>query len=203
MKYDSLDDFLNLYSDIDMAEHHVLPLCAAENLASDFVKIPHSSFLQEKYVLGGVIEYLPDSNFHGSDKLFKIYTALQNQCRKAFNCKYADARTLSGLNAIITILMALFDIGDTILVTAPEYGGHSSIPVICNRLGLKTEFLPYDYNAKDFDYFAVNHIIEQKGVKGILIALSDMIEHPRLDRIKLNNTILIYSNISIISSFAL
>ena len=48
----SLDDFLEIYNNISMNELKTLPLCAAENISSDFVKIPHSTFLQEKYVFG-------------------------------------------------------------------------------------------------------------------------------------------------------
>ncbi len=198
----SLDDFLKIYNNINLNELKTLPLCAAENISSDFVKIPHSTFLQEKYVLGGVMKYLDVNNFHGSDKLFDIYITLQNECCKLFNCQYSDARTLSGLNAITTLLMALFNIGDTILITSPEYGGHSSMKIICERLGLKTIYLPYDYVAKDFDYLEINNIIYENNIKGILIALSDMIEHPQLYKINIKNTVLIYDATQILGLIA-
>ena len=185
MKYKELYDFLNIYKNISSYELHMLPLCAAENISSDFVKLPHSSFLQEKYILGGIMEYLQNDNFHGSLNLFDIYTTFQKQCNKMFNCVYSDARTLSGLNAITTVLMALFEIGDTLLITPPEYGGHSSMQIICDRLGLKTIFLPYDYDKKDFDYDQINLILNNEEIKGILVALSDMIEQPHLEKIKL------------------
>ncbi len=198
----SLDDFLKIYNNINLNELKTLPLCAAENISSDFVKIPHSTFLQEKYVLGGVMKYLEVNNFHGSDKLFDIYIALQSECCKLFNCKYSDARTLSGLNAITTLLMALFNIGDTILITSPEYGGHSSMKIICERLGLKTEYLPYDYSTKDFDYLEINNLISKNNIDGILIALSDMIEHPQLHKINIKNTTLIYDATQILGLIA-
>ena len=202
MKYKELYDFLNIYKNISSHEFHMLPLCAAENISSDFVKLPHSSFLQEKYILGGIMEYLQNDNFHGSQNLFDIYTTFQKQCNKMFNCVYSDARTLSGLNAITTVLMALFEIGDTLLITSPEYGGHSSMQLICDRLGLKTIFLPYDYDKKDFDYDQINLILNNEKIKGILVALSDMIEHPHLEKIKLNDSILIYDATQILGLIA-
>lgn len=198
----SLDDFLRIYNNINLNEQKALPLCAAENISSEFVKIPHNTFLQEKYVLGGVLKYLNINNFHGSDKLFDIYIALQCECCKLFNCKYSDARTLSGLNAITTLLMALFNIGDTILITSPEYGGHSSIKIICERLGIKTKYLPYDYVAKDFDYLEINNMVSKGDIDGILIALSDMIEHPQLHKINIENTVLIYDATQILGLIA-
>lgn len=198
----SLDDFLEIYNNINMNELKTLPLCAAENISSDFVKIPHSTFLQEKYVLGGVMKYLDVNNFHGSNKLFDIYVALQSECSKLFNCKYSDARTLSGLNAITTLLMSLFNIGDTILITSPECGGHSSMKIICERLGLKTEYLPYDYVAQDFDYVKINNTISKNNIDGILIALSDMIEHPQLHKINIKSTTLIYDATQVLGLIA-
>lgn len=199
---DSLDNFLKTYNNINLNEQKTLPLCAAENISSDFVKIPHSTFLQEKYVLGGVMKYLDKNNFHGSDKLYDIYIALQSECCKLFNCKYSDARTLSGLNAITILLMALFEIGDTVLITSPEYGGHSSMKIICERLGLKTIYLPYDYAAKDFDYCEINNIISDNNIKGILIALSDMLEHPQLYKINPQNAVLIYDATQVLGLIA-
>ena len=53
-------------------EDKMLPLCAAENVMSPFSKIPLDTFLQEKYIMGGVLQYQNHSNFVGSEKLYKI-----------------------------------------------------------------------------------------------------------------------------------
>ena len=140
-----LKEFLIDYKRILKKELTSLPLCAAENISSDFVRLPQTTFLQEKYILGGIEKYENENNFHGSENLFAIYEHINKQCYKQFGCKYADARTLSGLNAVTTLLMSLFKIGDTIYVTSPEYGGHSSMAIICERLGLKIKYLPYNY----------------------------------------------------------
>lgn len=202
MNYEPLDSFLELFESINQWETDSLPLCAAENICSEFVKIPQYSFLQEKYVLGGIINYKSEGNFNGSRNLYSIFSSLQEQCKKMFNCKYADARTLSGLNAITTLIMALFQIGDTVYISSPQYGGHSSIQLICERLGLKTIYLPFDYANYDFNYDEINRQLKNKNIKGIIIALSDMIEHPNLKRLDLNNTILLYDVTQILGLIA-
>ena len=105
MKPEYFEDLISLCADISNQENKLLPLCAAENVASPFSKIPLDTFLQEKYIMGGVMEYQNHSNFVGSKKLFKIYELLSRQCNKLYGCKYADARTLSGVNAVMTLLI--------------------------------------------------------------------------------------------------
>lgn len=200
--FKELEEFLDKYEKINKYEMTCLPLCAAENISSDFVKLPQSTFLQEKYILGGVLEYTKANNFLGSENLYTIYEHILRQCNKQFKCQYADARTLSGINAVTTLLMALFKIGDTIYVTSPEYGGHSSMPLICERLGLNIEYLPYDYSIHDFDYEKINSNLSTDKFAGILIALSDMIEQPNLYQLKLNNTILLYDATQILGLIA-
>ena len=202
MYNNTLQEFLNVYKTISSWEEYALPLCAAENTTSQFTRLPKTTFLQEKYILGGTLQYSPINNFIGSENLYDIYALLQNQCSRMFGCRYSDARTLSGLNAIITILMSLFDIGDSIMISSPEYGGHTSMPIICERLGLNVLYLPYDYANKDFNYDEINNTLNSCKIKGILIALSDMIEQPQLFRLKIKDEIILYDATQILGLIA-
>ena len=135
--------------------------------------------------MGGVINYQEQSNFVGSKKLYKIYELLTRQCNKLYGCKYADARTLSGVNAVMTLLMSLFSSGDTILISSEECGGHGSMPKICHRLGINTIEMPYNYDIYDFDYEKMNELLRAQKINGILICLSDIIIMPQLNKINL------------------
>lgn len=203
MKPEYFDDLITLCSEISEQENKLLPLCAAENIISPFSKIPLDTFLQEKYIMGGVMEYQNHSNFVGSKKLYDIYKLLTCQCNKLFNCKYADARTLSGVNAVMTLLMSLFSAGDTILISPEECGGHGSMPKICHRLGINTIDMPYNYEIFDFDYLQINSIIKEKKIDGILICLSDIITMPQLYNINLpEDCILIFDATQILGLIA-
>ena len=204
MKY---NDFCKLYyaiySPLEEFKKNCLPLCAAENEQSEFSKIPLNSFIQDKYIMGGIENYLEDNNFIGSKNLFKIYELLQELCIKLFNVTYADGRPLTGVNTINLLLMSLFKVGDTIFISDEDYGGHSSMKKICARLGIKTIPLPYDYNILDFDYDKINSILNTKEIHGILICLSDMIFQPKLNKINLKeNTILIYDATQVLGLIA-
>lgn len=185
MKPVYFDDLVNLCSELSTNENKLLPLCAAENVISPFSKIPLDTFLQEKYIMGGVINYQQESNFVGSKNLYKIYELLSLQCNKLYGCKYADARTLSGVNAVMTLLMSLFSSGDTILISSEECGGHGSMPKICHRLGINTIEMPYNYDIYDFNYNEINEILRKEKINGILICLSDIIIMPQLNKIDL------------------
>ncbi|MBO6244613.1 MAG: hypothetical protein J6O41_08690 [Clostridia bacterium] len=74
--------------------------------------------------------------------------------------------------------------------------------MICERLGLKTIHLPFDYANYDFNYDEINRQLKNKNIKGIIIALSDMIEHPNLKCLDLNNTILLYDVTQILGLIA-
>lgn len=203
MKPEYFDDLLNLCTELSTQENKLLPLCAAENVVSPFSKIPLDTFLQEKYIMGGVINYQEESNFVGSKKLYKIYELLTRQCNKLYGCKYADARTLSGVNAVMTLLMSLFSSGDTILISSEDCGGHGSMPKICHRLGINTIEMPYNYDIYDFDYEEINKILKTHKIAGILICLSDIIIMPQLNKIELpKDCVLIFDATQILGLIA-
>lgn len=203
MKPKYFEDLIKLCTDISMQENRLLPLCAAENVVSPFSKIPLDTFLQEKYIMGGVIEYQKHSNFIGSKKLYEIYELLFRQCNELYGCKYADARTLSGVNAVMTLLMSLFSAGDTILISSEECGGHGSMPKICRRLGINIIEIPYNYDIYDFDYEKTNVILKSKKINGILICLSDIISMPQLKRFDLpKDCVLIFDATQILGLIA-
>lgn len=197
------DKLISICGDIKKFDKSSLPLCAAENVISPFSQIPLDSFLQEKYIMGGVSMYQAANNFIGSDRLFQLYNLLQEQCFKLFQAEYSDARTLSGVNAVTTLLMSLFSTGDKILLLSEDAGGHSSMPKICTRLGLIPMYLPYDFQNYDLDYNSVNKIIEREDIKGILLCPSDIIKLPELKRIHLSKeTVLIFDATQVLGIIA-
>ncbi|WP_270245186.1 aminotransferase class I/II-fold pyridoxal phosphate-dependent enzyme [Lactococcus lactis] len=189
---DTLHKFEQLYNEAVSTYQNQLPLCAAENVVSPFSKIMLTSSLQEKYLLGASSKY-QENNFLGSDKLFEFNILLNQLCLRLYGAKYADARTLSGINAVTSLLMSLFEVGDIVFISNDEYGGHTSIKKICKRLGIKTRYIPYDYDNLDIDYKQLNEELMKENVKGVLVCLSDILFQPSLEKIELpEDCILLY-----------
>ncbi len=180
-----------------------IPLCAAENIISPFSKIPLSSSLQERYIMNGIYEFCIENNFIGSETLYPFYKLINKQCTTLFGSTYADARTLSGMNSITTVLMSLTKQGDSVMVSMPDCGGHPSIPEICYRLGLKIVSMPYNYDKYDFDYERINKILKSQRIDMIVIAPSDILFAPILNRLEISeNTILVYDATQILGLIA-
>lgn len=169
-----------------------IPLCAAENIMSSFTKIPLQGDFQERYIMGSQYDYLETDNFIGSKYLVHFYSLLSEVCERLFEAKYTDARTLSGMNCITTVLMALTQIGDKIALLPADWGGHASMKPVCERLGLHVIDVPYAIDNYDIDYDRLNLMLRQNNIKFILLAPSDIIKPFEIAKLDLENSYLLY-----------
>lgn len=176
-------EFNSIMDDFKEFRNSDIPLCAAENIISDFSKKPLTMGLQERYILGGYLDYNINNNMIGSEKVLPLYHLLNKQCNKIFNSSYCDSRSLSGMNGMINILLALTEAGDTILLSSPDCGGHASLPNIISRLGVNIIYAPFDYAKYDYDYERINDILKTNKVDFVLLAPSDLITIPQFDLI--------------------
>lgn len=181
----TFQQFYKITTEFNAFRDKCIPLCAAENCMSPFSKIPLNSSIKEKYVMGGPLKYDNDDNFIGANVVYPYYQIISDLCKEIYGATYADARTLTGMNSITTLLMSLTNIGDKIAFSSVDCGGHASIPDICMRLGLQVIELPYDYENLDFDYEKINYIINtDQEIKLILICISDVVNPFDISKIK-------------------
>lgn len=179
------DSFLTYYN-------RTLPLCAAENVISDFANLPLSMGFQERYIVGNTYSYFEDNNFIGSHYLLPFYEMISEKCENIFGAKYTDSRTLTGMNCLMIVLMSLSNIGERIMILGSNSGGHASVKPICERLGLIVEEAPYQYKDFDLDYDQINQRIADQNLEYLLLAPSDIISPLDITKLKLGKTILLY-----------
>lgn len=189
---DKIQELVSITESFTSYYNKTLPLCAAENVISDFGKLPLSMGFQERYIVGNTYSYLEDNNFIGSNYLLPFYEMISDECEKIFGAKYTDARTLTGMNCLMIVLMSLSKIGDRILILGSDSGGHASVKPICERLGLKVDEVPYSYEEYDLDYEKLNNILAHERIDYILLAPSDIIKPLDVTKIELGNTVLLY-----------
>lgn len=178
-----VEEFENVIKEFKDFRKNNIPLCAAENVISDFSKIPLKMGLQERYILGGYLNYDIMDNMIGSEKVLPLYQLVAKQCNNIFDSYYCDCRSLSGMNGMINLLLALTKKGDTVLLSSPECGGHASLPNIIKRLGLNIIYAPFDYPRYDYDYEKMNAILRENKVDMVLLAPSDLITIPDFKKI--------------------
>ncbi|MHA3690007.1 PLP-dependent aminotransferase family protein [Akkermansia sp. AKK6] len=192
MENQLLNKIKNIFIKFNYFQNNSIPLCAAENILSDFCKIPLNGNLQERYIMGSSYSYRSDENFIGSEYLLPFYDAISEVCSLLFNSKYADARTLSGMNCLTTVLMSMTNIGDKILILPNSWGGHPSVLPVCERLGLKVFETPYLLDDYDLNYDLLNKLLNDQQIKFIFLAPSDLIKPMSIEKINLEGRILLY-----------
>lgn len=185
--------YKNALEDFEDYRAKALPLCAAENIISEFSKKPLLYGLQERYILGGYLDYNEEDNMIGSKKLLPFYKIISEQCKKLFGAYYTDCRSLSGMNALQNILLSLTKNGDSVLILSAESGGHAALPNILKRLGVNFIEAPFNYEEFDYDYEKINKILEKNNIDFILFAPTDIIFFPKFNRMEIpSNTILVF-----------
>lgn len=181
-----LEKFKTLYLELCDFENNKIPLCAAETYISDFVKQGLPSVFEGKYAMG--LQGKADTtDFIGSDYLFRLFDLLREQCKMTFGADYTDARPLTGMNCLTTVLMALKTSKKKPLraiLTMPEHGGHASVPGIMDVLNMHHIPLPYDESRFQIDYERLNCLIEKEKPDLLVFCQSDLLQPPEFELIK-------------------
>jgi glycine/serine hydroxymethyltransferase len=171
-----------------------LPLCAAENVMSEFAKLPLFAGFQERYIMGSAYDYTINDNFIGSEFLLPFYEMISKLGSELFCAKYTDARTLTGMNAANLLASALLKPGDKIMILGKHWGGHASMAPTFERLlgGGCVIDAPYNLDNYDFDYDALNREIKEKNIKFLNIAPSDILFPHDFSKIDNSNCVIMF-----------
>lgn len=183
--------YLRLLEEYKKFNKYKIPLCAAETVISDFVRAGLSSEFEGKYCMGNR-NYSENDDFIGSTYIHQLFDLVLLQCKKLFNAKYADARTLSGMNCMAVVINSILKRGMKVLLTTSEQGGHSSIPILLGLNGITFDEIPYDYLNKDIDYNQLNDVLKQRKYDALIFAQSDLLIPVDVDKIIDISTPIIY-----------
>lgn len=187
-----IEQIQNLHKEFRAYHDKSLPLCAAENVISDFVKWPLISGYQERYIMGSAYDFSMDGNFIGAEKLYPYYQLISTLGKELFHATYTDVRTLTGMNAANMLASALISPGDNVMILGQEWGGHASMKPTFERLGANVFDAPYDLNAYDFDYEALNREIKEKNIQFLNIAPSDILFPHDFSKIDDTNCVVLF-----------
>ena len=189
---DSIQELINLTESFNSYYDTTLPLCAAENIISPFANLPLTMGFQERYIVGNTYSYSGSDNFIGSEYLLPFYNGISDICQRLFHAKYTDARTLTGMNCVMVLLMSLTKPGERIMLLGANAGGHASVKPIAERLGLVVYEAPFDYEKQDLDYVRLNEMLNKEKIAYVLLAPSDIIFPFDIQRMDVSNIKLLY-----------
>jgi len=179
-----------------------LPLCAAENVISDFVKLPLAMDFQERYIMGSSYEFSMDDNFIGAEYLLPFYNDINALSNELFHAKFTDVRTLTGMNAANMLCSVLAKPGDNIMILDKEWGGHASMRLTFERLGANVFKAPFNLDNHDFDYDMLNYEIKKNNIKFLNIAPSDILFSHDFKNIDNTNCIILFDYSQILGLIA-
>ena len=145
------ENYLQLTKNYEHYLQKKIPLCAAETHCSDAVRAALSSSFEGKYCMNN-LGYNMQLDFVGSQYIHELFELLSRQCEKTFGSKYADARTLSGMNCMSIVINSLLQKGNRVLLSSPAQGGHPSIPLLLSLANITYDEIPYDYDNFDINY---------------------------------------------------
>ena len=179
-----LEQYIHLYKSLVENESNKIPLCAAETHISSFCMQPLNSLFEGKY---SFVDEKGNDSFVGGEYVFQLKELLKQACKRLFNANFANADSLTGINCFSVCAMSLLSRNDHVLVTTPEQGGHASIPIILDSLGVKYDRVPYDFSNFQIDYLTLNKLIATDKYTFIIFCQSDIICPPDLSQININD----------------
>lgn len=176
------EEYKQLYRELKEFETNKIPLCAAETYISDFTKQALISDFEGKY---SFVDANGNDSFIGGTYVHKLNELLKKECQLLFHAKYSNADTITGINCFTVCAMSLLKNTDAVLVTTPEQGGHASIPVILDKLGIHYDPIPYNYSSYQIDYIELNRKIKSGVYNFLIFCQSDIINPPDMSKISL------------------
>lgn len=181
-----LKQYINLVNELQKNEETKIPLCAAETYISPFCRQALNSEFEGKY---SFVDQNGNNSFIGGIYVSRLNQLLQEECKIIFKANYANADSLTGINCFSVCAMSLLTRGDRVLLTTPEQGGHPSIPVILDSLGILYDAIPFAYENYQIDYARLNVLCNTQNYKFIIFCQSDIINPPNLSKIHISDDI--------------
>lgn len=177
-----LEEYRRLCKELKEFEANKIPLCAAETYISDFSKQALISNFEGKY---SFVEANGNNSFIGGTYVHKLNELLKKECQLLFHAKYSNADTITGINCFTVCAMSLLKNTDSVLITTPDQGGHASIPIILDKLGIHYDTIPYDYGNYQIDYKELNLKCKSGAYDFLIFCQSDIINPPDMSQISL------------------
>lgn len=177
-----LEEYKQLCKELKEFEASKIPLCAAETYISKFTKQALITNFEGKY---SFIDENGNNSFIGGEYVHKLNKLLKRECQILFHAEYTNADTITGINCFTVCAMSLLKNTDSVLITTPEQGGHASIPIILDKLGINYDAIPYNYDNYQIDYIKLNSKIKSVVYNFLIFCQSDIINPPDISRISL------------------
>lgn len=160
---------------------NAIHLIASENWLSLEARLPYMLDVYSRYVYdaeeikddNSLIGQLP--NFSGTELLNDLETRCNQLLCELFECKYANVKSLSGLNMMLSVMGSLVLKNEWLLSMPIESGGHSATKYASERLGINHSFIPMIEGTYEVDQEKLKEVVQQHKIKMVYIDLMNVI----------------------------
>jgi len=172
-------DINQLISDldaVDMRNSDILHVTAYENQLSKTATRFLSSKLSERYYFGGgdehsVIDWNPFTVL-GLGAIENVLQAAEEGVKDMLGCSVVNLRPLSGVHAMLCVLLVATKPGDSVMIMRHEDGGHFSTQPLLEKTGRKIAYTTFDTTSLQVDVAATAEEFVRTGSSAIYLDLS-------------------------------
>ncbi len=179
-----MDTLLQAESAISEYESY-LNLSANENSMSRTAKKYLSSIAADRYYFegtsGGYSEF-PEFIASGNQHFDDLMQETRHTLMEMFEAEYANLNPLSGIHAMLMVLLTLTEVGDSIASLSPQAHGHFSTAAIINQTGRKSVFLPTSDG--EIDLSLLGSFVRETGSRMIYIDAMSYQQEFNIQRIR-------------------
>jgi glycine/serine hydroxymethyltransferase len=109
----------------------------------------------------------------GMQPVEQLLTAAEQATRTMLGAQLVNLNCLSGIHAMMSVVLAVTQPGDVVMSIGETDGGHFSTQGVVTSAGRGHVFAVYDKAAHDLDYAATAQAFEEAGAKAIYLDISD------------------------------
>ena len=157
-----------------------LHLTANENQMSKTARSFLNSKLSERYYFGagnnGVVDYNPFT-VRGIREVEDIVLEAEKAVKEMLGATVVNLRCLSGIHAMMSVILCTTEPGDTVMSVHHDHGGHFATAGILNRTGRRHLYTHYDFNKKQFDVDKMARDFKDSNAKALYLDLSYYVDH--------------------------
>jgi glycine/serine hydroxymethyltransferase len=151
----SLIDNLKNIEGEEKRDNESLHLTANEPFVSQIARHFMNSRLADRYYFGGgdesgVVDFGPGT-FRGLPAIQELVTLAEKAAKKMLSAEIVNLSPLSGIHAMMMVILSVTEPGDTVMTLDLAHGGHFATKAIVERTGRRHITTSYDFEEGSFD----------------------------------------------------
>lgn len=164
---------------LEKLEREILHLNANENVTSDAVRRMISSDLSERYFFGGGkrrVLSIGNATFFGLEEVEDFKRRAERTIATRLGAARVNLNCLSGVHAMMSVLLACTNPGDAIMSVREGDGGHFATTGIIARIGRTQAFMSFHPGTMDPDWRKIRKTCRELGVRLVYLDISNHIK---------------------------